>query len=304
MGQMVRPSVYWIGCTEVDFDEVRRYLRDSGNEEFNLDIDAALEAGVPASMILCSMYAKLCYKSLTLGQNANVTRVRSIEDNLKGCFAQGHGSVFEHVNLNFVIRDCSRVFTHELVRHRVGTAFSQTSGRYVRGDSVDLVMDPILSPVQDEIQLMLYDLEKRYKDLCDRMGLNGADACYENAKAALGDSATQGALEHVRDVAERRAFLCKDFGYKKKLTSALRRILPNGQSNEMGFSVNIRALRHLVQLRTSRFAEWEIRDVFEQIYLLVKAKLPLIFCDASEEVVDGVIEVKGMTLQPYDVESK
>lgn len=30
--------------------------------------------------------------------------------------------------------------THELVRHRAGTAFSQTSGRYVRSNDVDMFL--------------------------------------------------------------------------------------------------------------------------------------------------------------------
>ena len=89
---------------------------------------------------------------------------------------------------------------------------------------------------------------------------------------------------------------------KKKITSALRRLLPNGQSNEIGFSCNLRTLRHIVQLRTSRYAEWEIRLVFNQIYSLVKEKYPLVFYKAKEEKVDGSLEVSGMKLQPWEKE--
>ena len=92
----------------------------------------------------------------------------------------------------------------------------------------------------------------------------------------------------------------KDFSRKKKITSALRRLLPNGQSNELGLSLNLRALRHTVQVRTSRHAEWEIREVFGQIYRLVKARFPLIFTGAKEEAFDGLVEVSGMKLQPYE----
>jgi thymidylate synthase ThyX len=92
----------------------------------------------------------------------------------------------------------------------------------------------------------------------------------------------------------------KDRDKKKKLTSALRRVLPNGQVNEIGFTVNFRELRHVVQLRTSRHSEWEIRHVFGQVYRLVKDRHPLLFYGAKEEVVDGLLEVSGMKMQPYE----
>lgn len=265
MGKLVTPKVYLIGHTVLLNEGLDEYLRDSGNEEFLTTIWHARQQGLSDGEILCSFYAKLCYASLTLGHNDNVTRIRDIPDNIRGCFDQGHGSVFEHCQINFVLRNCSRVLTHELVRHRAGTAYSQTSGRYVRGDTVDIVFDPILEPVKSLVQDLQEVVERYYQRMIERMGLNEM----------------------------------KDFGKKKKITSALRRILPNGQSNEIGFSMNLRTLRHVLQLRTSRHAEWEIREVFNQVYKILKDKYPLLFHGATEEVVDGLIEVSGMKTQPY-----
>jgi thymidylate synthase (FAD) len=266
VGKLVTPKVYLIGYTTLDTAALEQYLRDSGNEDFVESIIAARQRGLSDGEVLCSFYAKLCYASLTIGHNKNITRTRDIPENLIACFNQGHGSVFEHCQLNFVVRNCSRVFTHELVRHRAGTAFSQTSGRYVRGDSVDIVFDPILGPARSEIETLQYIIEERYRLLVQKFGL---------------DQMT-------------------DFTLKKKITSALRRLLPNGQSNEIGFSVNLRALRHIVQLRTNRHAEWEIREVFGQVYRLVKDRYPLLFYGAHEEIVDGLVEVTGMKMQPYE----
>ncbi len=266
MGKLVTPKVYWVGYMTINGPELDRYLEDSGNEDFQTTINAARADGLSDGEILTSFYAKLCYASLTLGKNANITRTRDIPDNLRACWDQGHGSVWEHVNLNFVVRDCSRVFTHEIVRHRAGTAFSQTSGRYVRGDEVDIVFDPILEPVRGHIMDLQSIIEVRYREMVRELRLDDM----------------------------------KDFGLKKKITSALRRLLPNGQSNEIGFSVNLRSLRHIVQLRTSRHAEWEIREVFQQVYRLVKDKYPLVFHGAHEEEVYGIIEVSGMRMQPYE----
>jgi len=269
MGKLVQPEVYFIGETAILSEGMIDYLRASGNEDFANSITEAKSQGLSDGEILTSFYAKLCYASLTLGHNKNLTRTRDIQDNLKACWDQGHGSVWEHAQLNFVVRNCSRVFTHELVRHRVGTSFSQTSGRYVRGDEVNIVFDPILEPVRAGIEHLQKEIENSYHDMVVLMEL---------------DTMT-------------------DFTRKKQITSALRRILPNGQSNEIGFSVNLRSLRHTVLMRTSRGAEWEIRVVFEQIYNLVKAKYPLLFHGAKEEVVNGIVEVSGLKMQPYEAKS-
>lgn len=171
-------------------------------------------------------------------------------------------SVFEHCYLNFTVTNCSRVFTHELVRHRVGTSFSQTSGRYVRADRLDLVIDPILAPIASEVAGLQGILEAWYADAAEKLGLT-ADGL--------------------------------PFDVKKKMTSALRRLLPNGQANEIGFGVNLRALRNLIVLRTSRHAEWEIRLIFNQIADLVRAAYPALFEDESSVIVDGLPEITFST---------
>jgi thymidylate synthase (FAD) len=268
MAKQVTPEVYFIGATSLIPAELMRYLRDSGNEDFLDSMAAAKASGLNEGEILCSFYAKLCYASLTMGKNQNVTRIRDVPDNLRACFDQGHGSVFEHVQLNFVVRNCSRVLTHELVRHRVGTAFSQTSGRYVRTDELDMIVDPILFE----------------HGIMSREEASEAQAYLERLMITLSN---------------RIAVSAGDFATKKKLTSAARRWAPNGQANEIGLSLNLRALRHIVQLRTGRHAEWEIRLVFARVYELIKDKYPLLFHGATEETVDGIVEVSGMKTQPY-----
>ena len=251
------PKIFLIGYTTVDYTELEKYLKYTDQLEFLQEIEAAIEEGLDEGEILCSFYAKMCYASLTNKKNKNITKTRAIADNLKGVIESGHGSVLEHINLNFVITDCSRVFTHELVRHRVGVAFSQTSGRYVRSDVLKVVMDPILSPAHDLVEEARVYLENWYNEIQSRMKMDEI----------------------------------KDFTTKKKITSALRRMLPNGQSNEIGVTLNIRSLRHTIEMRTSRHAEWEIRYIFNQIYDLMKNRFPIMFFDANEELIEGQNEI-------------
>ena len=253
----VDPKTYIVGYTNVDIAGLTSYLEETNQTAFLEQIKDAQSEGLNDGEILCSFYAKLCYASLTASKNKNITKVRDIEDNIHGVINSGHGSVLEHCQLNFVVTNCSRVFTHELVRHRVGTAFSQTSGRYVRNDVLNVVIDPILEPAYDLFEEARVYIQEWYKRVQVRMQVDAQ----------------------------------KDFGVKKKMTSAMRRMLPNGQANEMGFSLNLRTLRHTLQMRTSRHAEWEIRVVFNQIFGLVKAKYPAMFFDAKTEIVEGQNEI-------------
>jgi thymidylate synthase ThyX len=341
--RFVQPSVYFVGFTQVDENEVSRYLIDTGNQQFLESVDLALKQGLSWAEILCSMFAKLCYKSLTLGKNSNVSRTRDIWDNLVGCFDTAHGSIFEHVQFNFLIRDCSRVFTHELVRHRIGTAFSQTSGRYCRIENMQLVWDPILNPVRDLFETCAAQIEKTvYLAEC-RLGLRkppgglskhlfAEDLTFGNYNAVrnAGLLIEKSYRDHVPDVIKALLSTPKDaagdwsgevvaelahhlkwepdnsfnFDIRKKMTSAIRRIAPNGQSNEIAFSCNLRTLRHTVLMRTAKFAEWEIRFVFAKIFEMVKAKYPLAFYGAKTRMIEGIPEVYGMRMQPYELSAQ
>lgn len=242
----VLPKVYFIGATAIRKDALITYLEETDQIEFINEVRIAEEEGLSDGEILCSFYAKLCYAALTDKKNKNISKVRSIHNNVLGTIDSKHGSVFEHCSLNFVVTNCSRVFTHEMVRHRVGTAFSQTSGRYVRNNELNVVIDPILAPVYEEAERIRNMIEQGYKIMEAKM------------------------FEGVTD-----------FDKKKKITSALRRFMPNGQANEIGVTLNLRTLRHTIEQRTSRHAEWEIRVIFNQIAELVKDKYPAIFEDAN-----------------------
>jgi len=255
---MQTPSTYIIGYTGLDHAGIYRYLVDTDQKDFLEDLKVAINSGISPGEILCSFYAKLCYRSLTADKNSNISRVRSVADNLAGCFAHGHGAVFEHCTINFVTTNCSRVFTHELVRHRVGMAYSQTSGRYCTVEDAELVLPPEF-PLPEEMGYVL----EMIKDL-------------------------------VQSLRERLKVDSLPMSERKKLTSTLRRIMPNGCTNEIGWTANIRSLRHLIELRTNRHAEWEIRQVFNDVAELVLNKFPGILHAHEREEIDGLYEYTNL----------
>src|SRR5579864_9777667 len=119
----VEPEVFLVARPSVDYEAVAAYLREVGGERWleridrdQLDIDA---------QNLAEFAGRLCYRSWEPGLNPNVTRVRTDQDKyLENILASAHGSVLEHVSISFVLPNVSRVFTHELARHRPGVAIS------------------------------------------------------------------------------------------------------------------------------------------------------------------------------------
>lgn len=233
------PSVYLIAHSTVHHPGLAEWAEDTQRPDF---ASQAFSHRHPE--YICSLAAKTCYSSFNTTENKNISRVRPITDNFRNVIESGHGSVLEHVSFTFYISGVSRVCTHELVRHRVGTAFSQTSGRYVR-------------PVTPRVVLG------------EAANIPGAAQTVDDIYAAYSK------LESSIDWGS------MDFTRRKQVTSALRRLLPNGDACDLVFTANARALRHIIAMRTSPHAEEEIRHVAYQLYLNAEPVFPSLFFDAT-----------------------
>ncbi len=255
----VKPKIYVVGETKVNVDEMRQYLTDIGVPEWTSNASSDSE-------YLTEFMGRLCYRSWKPGMNKNVSKVREGNDvYLANVIRVKHGSLLEHCVVNFVFADVSRVFTHELVRHRAGMAFSQESLRFVRLTDLGLWLPPM---EQDPKIIALYErvfeqLEELQAELADAYGLN--DVVPEGEKG-------------------------KSFDLKKKLTSTMRRAAPMGLATAIGCSMNFRALRHLLTMRSHRSAEAEIREVFGKVGAMAKERWPNFFADFVGEEVDGAME--------------
>jgi thymidylate synthase (FAD) len=69
------------------------------------------------------------------------------------------------------------------------------------------------------------------------------------------------------------------FHKKKEITSAMRRLAPEGISTMIIWTANVRTLRHVIQARTDPGAEEELRLVFNKIGHIMVHEAPLLFGD-------------------------
>lgn len=251
------PKVYLLAKTMPVSEGIDSYLSEQAIKDWIHQSKNAEE--------LIEFSGRMCYQSFEVGHNPNISMVRKDSSNyLNNIIKSGHGSVLEHGWMTFAIVGVSRVFTHELVRHRVGTAFSQESLRYVRPKGrLDKIID-------DDWNFLTED---------ERCKLNDYLTAVENMYEEL-------AKKYIDDLPKSE----KNFDLKKMRSSLFRRILPIGIPTSIVLSANLRTLRHLLEMRTARFAEIEIRRVFNMIGDICKIEHPLTFQDYVIEEVNGIGE--------------
>lgn len=266
--EFTTPRVFHLAGTAIDYGGLRSYLAHIGAEGWDTDARSAGE-------ILTEVAGKLCYRSFHEDLNANLTKVRRMDNAgyLDNILKHQHGAVLEHVSDTYVLVGVSRVLTHEMVRHRL-CGFSQESLRFVR---------------LTELQAYFPDV---FGDgfLADQFG---AEAPALSNELRRGMRATFEYLEDVQLQLANRLDLdgLRSFERKKKLTSAMRRLAPIGLATTLMMTTNARNWRHIIAQRTSRHAEEEIRKVAARIYRDQQRRHPNIYQDAEEAEVDGVVEV-------------
>ena len=90
---------------------------------------------------LVEVSGRICYLSFGKDKQSPRDNRKYIENLIK----QGHESVLEHVNWTFVLTGISRAFSHQLVRHRVGFAYSQLSQQYHDDSGASFVVPPSIA---------------------------------------------------------------------------------------------------------------------------------------------------------------
>ena len=239
--KQVEPQVFLLARPTLHAEGLAAYLQAVGAPGWTTDAPSAAEQ-------LVEVAGRACYRSFEPGLNPNVTKVR--EGNkayLENILAVKHGSVLEHSNWTFAFFNVSRIFTHELVRHRAGTAISQESMRFVRLTEIGAWLPP---EIRDNPE----------------------------ARAIFEEAVVRGE-EAQRRLAEVLKIEGRPFHEKKVLTSAMRRIAPDGVATTLIWTANARTLRWVIEARTTPEAEVEIRGVFGKVAEIMIREAPNLFGD-------------------------
>lgn len=241
------PDVYLICRPQVDQGAMEAYLEAVGGGSWLRDRLGEAPGPRNQAELLVEFAGRACYRSWEPGLNPNVTRIRRDQRAyFLNLLRSGHGSVLEHASYTFVVHNVSRVATHEIVRHRAGAAYSQESLRYVRLVDVGFRVPPALGPLRQRCLEIVEQLEEFQVEAARELGIDEAGVPF-----------------HV----------------KKEVTSALRRLAPIGLSTELVMSMNLRTLRHVVEMRTAPGAEEEMRLIFSRVAEIMLREAPGVFQD-------------------------
>ncbi len=249
----VKPIVIKIGETKADPKALAEVLRHLGvSEEYS---DWFVNTRGADAQALIEFAGRMCYESYQPHLNPNVTKIR--EDPAayyRNILMKGDGSILEQGHVVFALLNISRICSHEIVRHRVGTSISQESLRYVRPRELKFWIPDELSANQKEAMTV---------------AIEHAETAYRTLEKSV-------------------PWDTLSMDEKKRLTSALRRILPDGIATNMIWGANHRTLRWVIEMRTDPAAEVEIRMVFDQVAQICTRDYPLIYGDfASTDLPDG-----------------
>jgi thymidylate synthase (FAD) len=247
----VVPEVFIVSRPSLDLDAIGKYLTEVGGMEWLRRLDNGQE--IIDGEALVEFGGRLCYRSWEPGLNANVTKIREdSSEYLENILRSGHGSVVEHAHYSFVLHNVSRVFTHELCRHRHEN-ISQESMRFVRLTDIPFWF-PEWAMRDTDLMLRSLGLLKQMEDhqhwMAEHFGLDDPGVA---------------------------------FSEKKHKTSFMRRFAPDGVATGMLWTANLRGIRHIVTMRTDSGAEEEIRLVFSKLMAMMKEEAPAIFTDMERQ---------------------
>ncbi len=211
--------------------------------------------------------AKLCYSPsmiATIQDGLTDEKVASFVEMLAEI---GHESPIEHASFTFGIEGVSRALLAQITRHRIAS-YSVQSQRYVKEKNFSYVTPPAIAQDAEALtqyQAAMQAAEEVYHALADRLSER---YLAENVAAGMEEKAARRAAE-------------------KKAIEDARFVLPNACETKMVMTINARSLMNFFHHRCCRRAQWEIRDVAEQMLTLVLQVAPNLFKKAGPPCVCG-----------------
>lgn len=196
---------------------------------------------------LVALGARLCYSKTNLLGLQQKVAKSDQEDFCRKVIGMGHESVLEHASFTFGVEGVSRVLLAQLTRHRLAS-FSVQSQRYVTlVGGFEYVIPPRIAALGEEAV-------RRYRNQMEQMA-----RWYNGWMKVLGDDGAEDA----------------------------RFVLPGACHTRLMLTMNVRELRHFFSLRCCRRAQWEIRELADEMLAICKQIAPELFRDAGPGCVRG-----------------
>ena len=226
-----------------------------------------LIAHTPLPEKLIAASAKLCYSAAdidTLMDGLTEEKTAAFVDMLAEI---GHESPIEHASFTFGVEGVSRSLLAQLTRHRLAS-YSVQSQRYVREKAFEYVVPPEIASIPEAAE--------EY-----RRAMAEDQAHYDRLTALLREKHLVALLAAGKP--EKEAARAAE----KKAIEDARFVLPNACTTKIMLTMNARSLMNFFSHRCCNRAQWEIRELAEQMYRLCVGVAPHLFANAGPSCVHG-----------------
>ncbi|WP_040197520.1 FAD-dependent thymidylate synthase [Candidatus Soleaferrea massiliensis] len=211
--------------------------------------------------------AKLCYSSSDIDSLLGGLTDEKAESFVQMLSEIGHESPIEHASFTFGIEGVSRAFLAQITRHRIAS-YSVQSQRYVKENEFEFVTPPAIEQDPQAKEVFLRAMKQcgeAYREIAGIL-----------AEKYAGQMTAEGA--QPKDAARKA---------EKKAIEDARFVLPNACDTKMVVTMNARSLMNFFRHRCCNRAQWEIRDVAEQMLRAVLEVAPVLFAKAGPPCFTG-----------------
>ena len=212
--------------------------------------------------------AKLCYSKVGVDEIQENLTEDGIEKFVSMLSAIGHHSPLEHCTFTFAVEGISRACSHQLVRHRIAS-YSQQSQRYVKLDKFDYIIPTAIENNEFAKDIFLNAMEQ------DQKAYNGIVEELMNEYIASSGYTLASIPRSEYNKLEKLAI--EDARY----------VFPNACETKIVFTMNVRTLMNFFTHRCCDRAQWEIRDLANEMLIQVKEIAPTLFKKAGASCVRG-----------------
>lgn len=195
---------------------------------------------------ICSLSIRTCWQSFDKSDNGGEKDMALID---RVGNKNKHSSTLEHLYYNFYIQDISRACLQELARHRIAS-LSVKSTRYT-----------LKELKEEETFLPLSDINKKR-----------AERFLVFTQNVLVDEASILALEKLRCILVD--------GVSNDIAKYA---LPESYKTELAWSINARSLQNFLELRSSKSALWEIRELSNAVFEALPQEHKFIFVEKMQD---------------------
>lgn len=253
-----------------------------------MSIKVTLLAHTPMPEQTVAMAAKLCYSATDIENIKDGLTQEKTESFLQMLTELGHASPVEHASFTFGIEGISRACSHQLVRHRIAS-YSQQSQRYVDGTKFEFVTPPEIERNEKA--------KKAYEKVIDMQSDAYAeirDALVAGYIREYSDKELNGTDDEIiAEFKEANKTLFNQF--LKKANEDARFVLPNACTTKIVCTFNVRSLNNFFDHRCCNRAQWEIREVAQQMLTECKKVAPTLFKNSGPKCIRGACPEGKMT---------